>query len=150
MFEPVLTTVSTILIERPAARVREQFADMKHAADAATHRGIAVELLPPRSPGEQRVRLTFQVLGLPQVDEIALRLEDGVLVSRYVNGPNKGTVFRKTFTPLGPERTRVDFIAVVPVRGVKRLLGTVFERVVKRLNDKALVEHKRDLEAEVA
>jgi hypothetical protein len=149
MFEPVLTTVCTIVIERPVGRVREQFHDLKHASKQSTHSGLTIEHLPPRAPGEQRVRMKMRLLGVPQVDEIVQTFEEGVLVSRYVDGPNKGTMFRKIFTPLGPDRTRVDFVAVVPVRGAKRVLGKVIERIVKTKNTTALAEHKRDLEAEV-
>lgn len=147
MSESVLTIVSTITIDRPLERVRAQFFDIDHAIRDGVHEGVKMRWLPPRAPGERRLRQEVRVLGMPQVDELLVEQgEGGALVKRFVEGPNKGTVFHESFHPVGPEQTRVEILATVPTSGFKWAIGPLFKIAVKKALDRALAEHKRDIE----
>jgi tellurite resistance protein len=110
------------------------------------HDGVKTRWLAPREPGERRIMQEVRVLGVLYADEILVEIEDGTLIKRFVEGPNKGTVFVETFESKGPSKTLAQIRAVVPLTGFKWAVGALFKLAVKKALEKALVEHKRDIE----
>lgn len=141
-----VTVLSTIEIGRPVALVRQQFFDVDHAIRDKVHTGLKMKWLPSREEGERRLLQEVRVLGVLYADEIIVEIEDGALIKRFVDGPNKGTVFVESFEARGDDKTFVQIRAFVPLTGFKWAVGPLFKLAVKKALDKALAEHKRDIE----
>jgi tellurite resistance protein len=146
MSDTPITVISTVEIDRPVDLVRQQFFDIDHAMRDKVHDGVKIRWLPPREPGERRILQEVRVLGVLYADEILVEFEDGTLIKRFVEGPNKGTVFVETFEAKSPSKTVAQIRAVVPLTGFKWAVGPIFKLAVKKALDKALMEHKRDIE----
>lgn len=146
MSDKPVTVIATIDIARPVELVRQQFFDIDHAMRDKVHDGVKIRWLAPKETGERRILQEVRVLGVPYADEILVEIEDGALIKRFAEGPNKGTVFVETFEPIDANNTRVQIRAVVPLTGFKWAVGPLFKLAIKKALDKALGEHKRDIE----
>lgn len=147
MSESTLTVTTSIRIARAPEVVRKQFADIDHAIRDRIHEGVAMQWMPPRAPGERRVRQEIRLLGRTQVDEFLLEeTAEGDVIKRFVEGPHKGTVIRQSFTPQGEGGTLVEVVATVPAKGFRWAIGPLFKIAVRKTIDKTLGEQKHALE----
>jgi hypothetical protein len=133
-------------IARPVDVVRSQFFDMEHHVRANVHDGVRFNILSHES---DRCRFTqeLRILGMKQKDEVLLtRDRDGNVTQEFITGLNAGGRIEVRFSPDGDKATRVDAIASVPKRGIKRLLAPLFKIALTQIGTKLLEEDRRDLE----
>lgn len=147
MTESALTVVSSVSIHRPLEHVREHFFDLDHAIRDRIHDNVQMRWLPSRTPGERRILREVRILGIPHVDQIVVEEgPQGERIDHYVEGTNAGTEIVTSFQSEGPERTRVEIQAKVAISGFRWAVGPLLKIAVKKMLEKTLQEHKRDLE----
>lgn len=136
-----------IVVARPIAAVRAQFADMEHHEASGVHAALHVSNVRPQPGGGCRFTGRRRLLGVLQEDEIELtRHPDGNLTLRSVGGANEGLVITQRFEAEAPDRTRVRSRVDLPVRGVLRWLAPLVRLGVQRDLAIALREERADLE----
>jgi hypothetical protein len=141
-----LTVTSSKEIRCPIDVVRAQFTDLKHHITNNVHRNLEFTL---HSSDERRCDFTqgYRVLGFMRRDEIRLEREaDGSLHGKFVEGASQGTETFVTFESLHSGSTRVQFKAVVPLRGLMALAKPLVKRQLERDIAKGLEEDRIDLE----
>lgn len=136
-----------IVVARPVAVVRAQFADMQHHEANAVHATLGVSNVRPQAGGGCVFTGRRRVLGVMQEDEIEVTPHpDGRLTLRSLAGSNQGLVITQTFDAEAPERTRIRTTVELPVQGVMRWLRPLVRLGVARDVAAALQEDRRDLE----
>lgn len=136
-----------IVIAQPIEVVRAQFRDMQHHEANHIHSTLHVSNVRPQAGGGCVFTGRRRMLGVMQEDEIQVTPRpDGVLTLRGIKGPNEGLQITQTFTPEGPERTRVTAVVSVPARGVMQWLAPLVRFGIERDVALALREDQADLE----
>jgi tellurite resistance protein len=149
---------ASIEIGKPAGVVRAQFFDVDHAIRGRIHHGVSLRWLPPATPGERRVEQEIKILSRSHIDIFVVEEgEGGAWVKRMVAGPNEGTRFVATFTPLtglggepdptGQGRiTRVRMEAFVGPGGYFTGVGKLSHLGLVKSLERTLEEHRRALD----
>jgi hypothetical protein len=141
-----VTVTSIKEIRCPIDVVRAQFSDLKHHIAHDVHRNIDFTL---HASDERSCDFTqgYRILGFVRRDEVRLeRKADGSLHGKFVEGSNHGTETFTTFESLGSYSTRVQFKAVIPLRGLMALAKPLVKRQLERDIAKGLEEDRIDLE----
>jgi hypothetical protein len=143
----MLTAVRTIRIERPAAEVRAQFADVAHHERTGVHRGSRFTLLAEagdtctyeqvtgRGPG--RIRQRFELD----------RHDPAHLVNTVTDGAFRGGTLTFDIRDAGPDGSEVTATLVAPTKGVTDWLAPVLRVLLGRALVQALEEDRQDLES---
>ena len=138
---------ASMVIERPADEVREQYRDIDHHILHNVHPSIKYAW-EPAPPGQRKIRTTFRILGVPQYDVSLLEdAEDGSFLIRYEEGSNAGMLLVHQFVALDEQKTEVRLTADAPATLARRLLGPLFVVGARQVMLRALNEDKRDLES---
>lgn len=141
-----LEVVRSVVINRNAATVRQQFGDVAHHAEARVHPGVTFEILEDGERCTYAQQSSIGPLRLRQVFELD-RTEAGPLVNRIVSGQFNGGTIVFCVEPLADERTQVEALLTAPLRGALRLLAPLLRALVGRQLSAALIEDKADLES---
>ena len=141
-----VTVTSIKEIRCPIDVVRAQFSDLKHHIEHNVHRRFQLTL---HASDERSCDFTqgYRILGVVRHDEARLeRNADGSLHGKFVEGPNQGGETFTTFESLGSDSTRVQFKAVIPLRGLMALAKPLVKRQLERDIANGLEEDRIDLE----
>lgn len=154
---PTPAARASIEIAKPLRLVRAQFFDLDHAIRNHTHHGVSLRWLPPEAPGERRIEQELKLMTRSHVDVFLVEDEDGAFVKRFVDGPNRGSRFVATFTPLSGiggaplgegegKATRIELTAHVGSMGFYAGLGKLSQLGLQKALEKTLEEHRRAIE----
>jgi hypothetical protein len=133
-------------IRCPVDVVQAQFSDLEHHIAHNVHRNLELTM---HASDERSCDFTqgYRMLGFMRRDEVRLeRQADGSLHGTFVEGPNQGAETFATFESLGSDSTRVQFKAVIPLRGLMALAKPLVKRRLERDIAKGLEEDRIDLE----
>ncbi len=147
MSESEISVTASTQITRAIADVRRHFFDLDHAVRDRLHERVRLSWIPGHAKGERRLKRHTRVLGRDIVDELLVTQEDdGTIVARVVGGPNEGMVVREEFSEVSANVTAVEAIATIPSRAFNWAVGPIVRSAVRRMLERSLDEHKRDLE----
>ena len=137
-------------IAAPEARVRSQFADLRHHIDASVHPKLRFEIL-QSEPHSARYVQEVRLLGIRQRDVFERHFDaDGVMVDTSVEGFNRGGSLQFRFQPVqrdGRDGTDVEISVRLPLPSViGGLIRPLLESQIRREVRAAAAEDKRDIE----
>ena len=139
----MLAVVRTLRIERPAAEVRAQFADVAHHERSGVHRGSRFTVLADAGDTCTYEQVTGRMRQQFELD----RRDPALLVNTVTEGPFRGGTLTFDIREAGPDTSEVTATLAAPTGGVTGLLAPLLRVVLGRALAKALAEDQRDLES---
>jgi hypothetical protein len=139
----MLTVVRSITIDRPAAEVRAQFADVAHHERSGVHRGSRFTVLADAGDTCTYDQLTGRIRQRFELD----RHDPAHLVNTVTEGAFQGGTLTFDIREAAPDTSEVTATLSAPTAGVTGLLAPFLRVVLGRSLAKALGEDQRDLES---